>query len=287
MRKKISRYYLFLLTAAAFLVSLSAFFSLPVSVMRVWALDVGQGDAIFIETPRHVQVLIDGGPNTKVLSELSSVMPFYDNTIDLIVLTHPQEDHIFGLVEVLKRYRVAHVLMTGVNYKSALYEEFKRLLKEKQVRVFVAQAGVRVRFDEDAVMDVRYPLESVWGIESQGDVNDTSVAAVLRFGAKKFLFMGDAGRKEEVELINSGQDMDIDALKLSHHGSRTSTSRLFLERTTPEIAFASMGYKNRYGHPHKEVLERLGAIPFYRTDTQGRILIESDGKNFTVRIERE
>ncbi len=286
MRWKLSYYCILSLTAAAFFVSLFTYFSLPAAVLRVWALEVGQGDAIFIETPRHTQVLIDGGPNAKVLSELSSVMPFYDRTIDLIILTHPQEDHIFGLVEALKRYQVANALITGINYKSALYDEFKRLLKEKRVRVFIAQAGKRVRLDEGAVIDVAYPLENLSGKNTEGDVNDTSVAAVLTFGLKKFLFMGDAEMKEEVELVHSGQDIDIDALKLSHHGSKTSTSRLFLDAVTPELAFASMGYKNRYGHPHKEALDRLGAIPFYRTDTQGRILIESDGMQLKVRVKK-
>lgn len=287
MREKLPFYYLLSLIAAAFFISLFAYFSLPNTVLRVWALDVGQGDAIFIETPHHAQALIDGGPNTKVLSELSAVMPFYDKTIDLIVLTHPQEDHIFGLVEVLKQYRVLNALITGVNYKSALYDEFKRLLKEKKVRVFIAQAGMRARLDAGATMDVLYPLESIFGRDAAGDVNDTSVAAVLSFGVKKFLFMGDAEMKEEAELVYSKQDINIDALKLSHHGSKTSTSRLFLEATTPELTFASLGLRNRYGHPHKEVLERLGSIPLYRTDMHGRILIESDGINLKIHAKRQ
>lgn len=281
------RYYLIFLAGGAFFAALFLYYSLPDANARVWALDVGQGDSFFIETPRHTQVIIDGGPSAKVLLELSSVMPFYDKTIDLMVLTHPQEDHIFGLVEVLKRYRVANVLMTGVGYASATYDEFKRLLKEKQVNVFIAQAGERVYLDEGAALDVLYPLENLSGREfSAQDVNDTSVATLFSFGAKKFLFMGDATMKEEIDLINSGQDMNIDVLKLSHHGSKTSTSQLFLERTTPDIAFASMGYKNRYGHPHKEVLDRLGAIPFYRTDTQGRIKITTDGNTVGVKTQK-
>ncbi|MBI1755165.1 MBL fold metallo-hydrolase [Candidatus Azambacteria bacterium] len=283
----LKRYYFLFLACGAFFVSLFLYYSLPGANARVWALDIGQGDSFFIETPRHTQVIIDGGPSAKVLSELSSVMPFYDKTIDLMVLTHPQEDHIFGLVEVLKRYRVENVLMTGVGYTSATYDEFKRLLKEKNVHVFIAQAGERVYLDEGATIDALYPLENLSGREfSAQDVNDTSVATLFSFGAKKFLFLGDATMKEETDLINSGENIDIDVLKLSHHGSKTSTSQLFLDKTTPELAFASMGYKNRYGHPHKEVLDRLGAIPFYRTDTQGRIEIATDGNTVSVKTEK-
>jgi len=129
MNMKFRRYFIFILLSAAVLAWTAGFYSLPDDRLKVYALDVGQGDAIFIETPRKAQVLIDGGPDMKVLGQLSAVMPFYDRSIDLLILTHPQEDHMFGLVEVLKRYKVGKVLITGVNYKSKTYEEFKRIIK--------------------------------------------------------------------------------------------------------------------------------------------------------------
>ena len=119
-------YYFIILFGTFILVWLLVWLTAPNGKLKFYALDVGQGDAIFIETPRKNQILVDGGPNSKVLSELGEVMPFYDRTIDLIVLTHPQQDHIFGLVEVLKRYKVANVLITGVDYSGGAYEEFKR-----------------------------------------------------------------------------------------------------------------------------------------------------------------
>jgi len=192
---------------------------------------------------------------------------------------------MFGLVEVLKRYKVGKVLITGVNYKSKTYEEFKRIIKEKNISAVIARAGQRINLGGDGIIDILYPQENFSGIDFPGDVNDSSVAALLRFGGKKFLTMGDAGIKEEMDIINSGQ-ADIDVLKISHHGSRFSTSALFLEKTTPEIALVSAGARNSYGHPHKETLERLGDISFHRTDRQGRITVITDGKSLMVETEK-
>jgi len=253
--------------------------------LLVHLLDVGQGDAIFIETPERNQILIDGGPDISVLGELSSVMPFYDRSIDLVVLTHPQEDHIFGLVEVLRRYDVASVLLTGVNYKSKTYDEFINIVKEKNIDSYVAQAGQKIKFS-DVVFDVLYPFNNLLGSDFAGDANDTSVALRLQYKEKSFLFMGDAEVQEELALINSGHDIDVDVLKLNHHGSKTSTTQLFLEKTTPEIALASVGINNRFGHPHQEVLDRLKEISLLRTDQNGRITVITDGINLKVESER-
>ena len=279
---KFRRYFIFILLSAAVLAWTAVFYSLPDDRLKFYALDVGQGDAIFIETPRKAQVLIDGGPDMKVLGQLSAVMPFYDRSIDLLVLTHPQEDHMFGLVEVLKRYRVDKVLMTGANYPTGTYKEFKRVIEEKKIPVIIVRAGQKINLGGDGVIDILYPNENLSSVDFPGDVNDSSIAALLRFGEKKFLTMGDAGIKEELDIINSGQ-ADIDVLKVSHHGSRFSTSALFLEKTTPGIALISAGARNSYGHPHGDTLERLGNIPVYRTDTQGRIAVITDGEKLIVK----
>lgn len=286
MNAKFHRYFILSLLIATVLVWSAVFSSLPDGRLKFYALDVGQGDSIFIETPRKTQVLIDGGPDMKVLGQLSAVIPFYDKSIDLMILTHPQEDHMFGLVEVLKRYRVGKVLMTGVNYPTGTYKEFKRVIAEKNIPVVIARAGQKINLGDGATIDILYPFGNLSGTDFAGDVNDTSVAALVSFGGKKFLTMGDAGMKEEVDIINSGQNTDIDVLKVSHHGSRFSTSQLFLDKTTPAIALISSGVHNLYGHPHKETLARLANITLYRTDTQGRIAVITDGKDLTVKTER-
>lgn len=244
--------------------------------LKVYFLNVGQGDASFIETPEHIQVLIDGGPDSSVLSELSSVMPFYDRKIDILILSHPQKDHIFGLVEVLKRYEVGNVVFTSIEYKNSAYDEFKKIVEEKNINKIEARAGTQIKIGQYAFLDILYPFEDMSG-KLVGNPNDVSIAVKLNFLGKEFFFAGDAELKEEVELVNSGEDVDIDVLKVSHHGSKTSSSELFLEKTTPEIAVISVGKNNSYGHPHQEVLERFENIKTLRTDINGRIQVTTDG----------
>lgn len=273
-----------ILVCAACVVWVFAYCAYPSDTLSFYALNVGQGDALFIETPEKYQIVVDGGPDMRVLSELSRVMPFYDRTIDLLVLSHPQADHMFGLLEILKRYRVANVLMTGVNYPTDLYAEFLKLIHEEGAHVVFAHAGQKVVLGS-AELDVLYPLGIINGTDVVGDVNDMSLAGVVRYGDTSFLFMGDAGLVEEAVLAESGVPLDIDVLKISHHGSRTSTSQLFLEKTTPEIAVVSVGAKNTYGHPNPDTLARLGGVPLYRTDTQGRVAIISNGEHISVKTE--
>lgn len=279
------RYFIPILLCAALIVWVFVYFTYPSNELSFYALDVGQGDALFIETPEKYQVVVDGGPDMSVLSELSRVMPFYDRTIDLMVLSHPQADHMFGLVEILKRYRVANILMTGVNYSSELYEEFKKAAEEEGANIIIAHVGQKVVLGS-AALDVLYPFTNIAGTDAVGDVNDTSLAGMVRYGKTSFLFAGDAGIQEEVALVNAGTLLDIDVLKVSHHGSRTSNTQLFLEKTTPQIAVVSVGAKNTYGHPNPDTLARLGNVPLYRTDTQGRVAVISDGEHISVKTER-
>ncbi len=244
--------------------------------LKVYFLNVGQGDAIFIETPDKFQVLVDGGPDNSILSELSSVMPFYDKSIDLLVLTHPQKDHIFGLIDVLKRYEVKNVLFSSIQYKSNIYDEFKKIIKEKNINFIEAKAGKSLVLGDLVKMDLIYPFFDA-SSKKVKNPNDISLAFVLTFLEKKFLFAGDAELKEEIDLVNSGIDIDVDVLKLNHHGSNTSNSELFLEKTSPDIAVISVGKDNPYKHPSKEVLERIKDIKILRTDINGKIIIKTDG----------
>ncbi len=194
--------------------------------LKIYFLNVGQGDAIFIETPEKIQVLIDGGPDNSVLSELSKVMPFYDREINLLVITHPQKDHIFGLIDVLKRYKVDNILFSSIEYKNSLYKELSGLVKEKNINKIEAKAGVQINLGEFVSMDVLYPFSDMSGVKVENP-NNTSLALILKFFDRKFLFSGDAELKEELNLSNSGLDIDVDVLKINHHGSKTSSSVLF------------------------------------------------------------
>ena len=250
-------------------------------ILEVTFFDVGQGDSIFIEDPCSHQILIDGGPDNTVLEKLSENMPFWDNSLDLVILTHPEHDHIFGLIEVLKRYKVDNVLWTGVLRDNAEYKEWDNLLREEGANISIAREGLKI-FSKDCSsgnieIEVLYPFESLEGEEVK-NMNDSSVVLKLSFKESSFLFTGDISGSVEKRL---GDEIDSDVLKVGHHGSKTSTSEGFLEKVSPMIAVISAGRNNSYGHPHPEVLERLKSIEILRTDTYGDIKILNDGKRFS------
>ena len=223
--------------------------------LEVVFFDVGQGDSIFIESPDGFQILIDGGPDLSVLEKLGQEMPFYDRTIDLIILTHPDHDHIFGLLEVLKRYQVKNILWTGVVKDTDEYKEWNKLIQEERANILIAEAGQKINLAQDVYFLILYPSESLEGLEAE-DSNDTSIVARLIFNDNTFLFAGDISQKIELKLIDQNQELDSDILKVAHHGSKASTSPEFLQAVSPETAVISVG-ENKWGHPAEEVLQRL------------------------------
>lgn len=219
--------------------------------------DVGQGDSIYIEMPGDFQVLIDGGPSSSVLEKLGEEMPFYDRTIEMVVLTHPDHDHLFGLLEVLKAYKIENILWTGVVDDTANYKEWIELVKEEQAQIIIAKAGERIILQKEplAYLNILYPFESLEGREFES-FNDTSVVLELKFENSSFLFTGDISDKVEKQLIEKYGSLESKVLKVAHHGSKTSSSSDFIEIVNPATAVISVG-KNSYGHPAQEVLQRL------------------------------
>lgn len=247
--------------------------------LEVVFFNVGQGDSIFIETPQHHQILIDGGPDSSVLQKLSDQMPFYDRSLDLIILSHPEKDHLFGLLEVLKRYKVENILWTGVVRDTAEWREWQSAIKKEGAEIKIVKAGQRIILQEEnpkIYIDVLYPFENLEGKEVK-DSNSTSIVARLTIGEKSFLFTGDIGKVDEEKLLDKNIDSDI--LKVAHHGSKYSSSEEFLKKVSPDIAVIQVG-KNNYGHPAPGVLaslEKFG-IKVLRTDINGDIKFTSDGK---------
>jgi len=229
----------------------------------------------FIEIPNGNQILIDGGPSIRILDKLGGVMPFWDRSLDLIILTHPHADHLDGLLEVLKRYDADMVMETGVNHSLPEYEEWRKLLKEKEIRVITAKRGQRVRLAESAGLDVLMPFKNFSG-ESPKNIHESMIIAKLYYGLNTALLTGDAEKSLEYQLLFYGDDLDSDILKVGHHGSKTSTSEEFLKAVSPQVAIISAGRKNRYGHPHQEVIDRIrkAGVQARRTDQNGDILIK-------------
>ncbi|MFH1656589.1 MAG: ComEC/Rec2 family competence protein [Candidatus Nealsonbacteria bacterium] len=253
--------------------------------LEVNYFDVGQGDSIFIETQEGNKILIDGGPTPAVLKKLENKMAFYDKTIDLIILTHPESDHYNGLIEVLKRYKVKNILWTGVVRDTNEWKEWVRLIEKEGADIKIAQAGQRIILQEEPLIfiDVLYPFESLEGQEVKY-ANETSIVANLFYQDVSFLFTGDIPKKIENQLVENNVYLKSDILKVAHHGSKTSSSDEFIENVLPKLAIISVEKDNQYGHPHIEVLSRLQEfdIQVLRTDLNGDIKILSDGSSFRI-----
>jgi len=283
--KKYWRWYTIAGITIAVILVWRAFLSLEAHQGKLFlhVFDIGQGDAIFIEAPNGSQVLIDGGPSNVVLAKLGETMPFWDRSIDLVVLTHPHVDHITGLLDVLKRYRVGMVLESGVNYSTAEYGEWHTLLEQKHIPVAIAERGDVVHLARGVDLDILAPFESFVS-KSPKNVHDATVVTRLSFASSTALLMGDAEEKIEYQFLASGDDLHADILKVGHHGSKTSSTDFFLEAVRPRFAVISAGRKNRYGHPTQEVLDRLRAfgISIQRTDQDGDVAYVSDGREFQL-----
>ena len=250
--------------------------------LEVTFFDVGQGDAIFIETDQGHQVLIDGGPDSTIFEKLGKEMPFWDRTIDLIVLTHPEHDHVAGLIEVLKRYKVENILWTGVLKDTAEFEKWQELIEKEEARVVIAKSPLRVGLNKSSYIDILYPFENLEGQKIK-NVNNTSIVSRLVCGEKSFLFPGDIYKSAELDLL--GLNIDSDVLKVSHHGSKTSSVPEFIEAVSPEIAVIQLGRDNSYGHPYPGTLETLEKydIDILRTDFQGDIKILCNSQSLKLK----
>lgn len=246
---------------------------LPRSEGALWLhmLDVGQGDAMLIEVSGN-QLLIDGGLGRKVIGELSAVMPFWDRRIDRVVLTHPDSDHVEGLFEVLRRYEVAQVIDYGIEEnEGALAADWVAHRSASAADHVEAVRGMRIRLDADWEVAVFVPTLPF------AKANDNSIVLRLEYrGECVALLTGDIEAVAERSLVSSGWSLSCPILKIGHHGSKSSTTPLFLDTVSPTYALISAGKDNRYGHPHTEVIERLMQrnITIHRTDQEGRVSIQ-------------
>ncbi|HBB56593.1 TPA: MBL fold metallo-hydrolase [Patescibacteria group bacterium] len=280
-KKNFKYYFLILLAAGTFFIWYAVFIESK-SILTVAFLDVGQGDAIFIEAPGGNQVLVDGGKNSSVLSELSKVMPFYDRTIDLIIATHPDADHIGGLPEVLNNYEVKAVMESGNLSESAFYKELEKMTKKEKAVRLSAQKGQRISLGGGVYLDILFPVGDAGKMES----NASSIVVKLVYGGNSFLFTGDSPRAVENYLASVYKDnLDVDVLKVGHHGSDTSSSEMFTGYASPAYAIISAGKDNSYGHPHKETIDTLNKFgaKILATYELGTIIFRSDGEKIKIK----
>jgi len=266
-------------------------FQWPDRQFHLVVCDVGQGDAILL-VHGSSQVLIDGGPNSRVADCLSSHLPFWDREIELIVATHPDKDHISGLVDVIERYRVKMFVSINEVNKTTVFENLRAEVWQNQLPVHIARKGDQIMVGQ-IKLKVLSPEKSdnkylVWqqvlgetaSSSSEGS-NDRSVVLRANYHQFDVLLTGDIEASIEKKLTREQDLSDIEVLKVSHHGSKYSTSQELLEAVKPRLALIGVG-KNQWGHPAKEVLERLAKlkIPVLRTDLEGDIEVVSDGKSW-------
>jgi competence protein ComEC len=237
-------------------------------------LNVGQGDALFIESPAGTQILIDGGPPKKILSQLSSVMSPFDRSIDAIFVTNPDQDHIAGFLDILKVYKVDKMFEPGTLTDSKIYQNLKDEIRKDGVQSILVKKGMKIDMGGGVIIDILFPDRDV----SSWSTNDGSIVARLSYGDTKIMLTGDASVKTEKIILeeNSQEQLKSNILKVGHHGSRTSTSLEFLKVVNPSYAFISDGKDNKYGHPHKEILDELNQFgaKILRTDLFGTIIMK-------------
>ncbi|KKR23435.1 MAG: metallo-beta-lactamase superfamily hydrolase-like protein [Candidatus Peregrinibacteria bacterium GW2011_GWE2_39_6] len=246
---------------------------LPRGRLMIDFLNVGQGDAILITTPDQNHILIDGGPDQSLLTQLGEVLPFLQKNIDFMVLTHPHADHIFGLVEILKRYQVKAILFSGVNYSNPIYDEFLRIIQSQNIPLYVARANEDWQLGA-INLDIVYPLKSLLGI-SMENINNASVVIRLGYKGNHVLFTGDAESQVENEILKVGFNLQAEVLKAGHHGSKTASGEDFLDKVKPSLAIIQCGKDNSFGHPHTETLNKL---------TKRDVSIKSNDQNGRIRI---
>lgn len=254
-------------------------------VLTVSFLDVGQGDSILIESPSGLTALIDGGPTAGVLREIGKQMPWYDRSIDVVIPTHPDADHITGLIDVLERYKVSNIIQSSVEGDTATWRTLEDLIREhaqKGTRVITADRGQIIDLGSGAYLEVLSPDREVPDLET----NTGCVVTRLVYGNTAFMLPCDAPQAIEKYLTSvDGADLHSNVLKAGHHGSKTSSNPLFLGFVNPNFAVYSRGCDNMYGMPHKETIATYKAfdIPTLDTCTMGTIVFTSDGQRVMLK----
>lgn len=255
--------------------------------LRVSFFNVGQGDSILIQTACKKDILIDGGPDKTVIKKLGKAMPFWDRTIDFIIITHPHSDHISGLIEVIKRYKIKKILYTGVSYDSEAYAELLWQIKRNKIELIEINKQQELVLNKNLKLEILFPNENLRE-KNIKNLNNTSMVVRLIYDENSFLFAADAEYEVEKILLKDKADIKTDILKVGHQGASDSSSLEFLQKVKPQIAIISVGENNKFGHPSLRVikrLEKLGAEVF-RSDRNGDIKIIADGKNYQILIEK-
>jgi competence protein ComEC len=253
----------------------------PNDGLTVHYIDVGQADAALIECNGEA-MMIDGGNVSDSSLIVSYLKKEKIEKLKYVIGTHAHEDHIGGLAGVFSKYEADNILCSQTSYDTKAFENFKKYAKKQGKNIIIPEIG-------DILTLGKSQIKIIGPVDKKADeINNRSIVIKLTYGNTSFLFEGDAEYDEEHDILNYGEDLFADVLKVGHHGSRTSTSYSYLREVMPDYAIISCGKKNDYGHPHEETLSRLNdaGAKIYRTDIQGTIVVKSDGSNIIVQTEK-
>lgn len=268
------------LVSVIFLISL-----LQPAKLKVSFLDVGQGDAILIQTPGGHDMLIDGGPSDAVLAQLAEHMNYFDRVLDVMIATHGDADHITGLIPVMKKYHVKTIVHSPKRSNTGVFENLESDMTDEGADVRVGKKGDEIDFGDGVIVHILHPTDNA---SQSSDTNDASVSVVVRYGDHSFLLSGDLTSKYESQLIQSALPKHVTVYKTGHHGSKTSSGEQLLTYIRPEYSVISAGKENKYGHPNPEAISRLEkyAKEILSTIDRGTITFLSDGRMMEVETQK-
>lgn len=282
-RKKTKRIgILFLVLAIVFFFSISLWREEKNTNLEVSFIDSDQADAILIQTPQEKNIIIDFG-STKGLKELDKKIKWWNKKIDLVIITHPHDDHIAGMISLIKKYKIEKIMYTGIIHSSPIYSELLEKIKNKKIPLMIPAGEQTISLEENCQIAIIFPWDNFYNKEIE-NLNNSSIVSQLNCKNSKFLFMGDAENEVENEILEKEINIKSDVLKVGHHGSITSTGQEFLEKVSPEIAIVMVGKNNKFNHPSLRTLKKLEKLDIktFRTDLDGTIDIISDGEKIWV-----
>jgi competence protein ComEC len=248
-------------------------------VLKIVFFDVGQGDASLLILPSGEKILIDGGPDKKLLHKLPDQLPLFSKKLDYVILTHPHADHLASLSEILRRYEVGQVIITGVIHTTADYLEFLQVIKDKNIPVTFIEEPKEVVIGE-TILQFLTPPESLREKKIE-NLNNSSLVFRLTYKNNSALFMGDYEAEEE--LINDNIEIESNIIKISHHGANNGNDPKFLQAVNAQYAVISVGKNNKFGHPSYRTLHELNQlkVEVLRTDESGDIIFVGDGETLS------
>jgi competence protein ComEC len=246
----------------------------PTETFQATFFDVGQGDAMLFQTPKNIKILIDGGRDNKIINELGKYLSWLDRDIDIVIATHDDADHIFGLVQVLEKYNVKILFVSLPNSSNPIMQKVIDTAKDRNIKIITVEKPGQIETEDGVTLKFLFPTTNQDMVE---DGNNASIVTQIIYQDKKILSTGDLGILGEKYLVNLyGNELKSNILKLGHHGSNTSTSAEFLQKVRPEVAIVSAGRQNQFGHPHESVISLVKnfGIQIRQTQTEGNIHFE-------------